>query len=482
MRDTLRLMGLNLRSVFRRTAIALAVAFVLSICAPHLSAQVSPAEVLNPDLKGLEQTYLHQLKDLNESITELKFPFPFYLSRYVEIDPSQQAGADSRGLEFVRFQDRVLLKVTGNYGAAYNSVRLTQNERAAGTFRSVVIPILSLVTSALPEDIACDGIGFEIGHHTRARNKSYDFEGKETLVVVLDRGDAWALSRAAGDAERQEIVNRSKVFVSGADFGLSLTERDPLNVQSLSRSVPSKPDATSTAHSSVTAGHSALLKPVNSSKSSPLPIPALATPGPATSNDGAAHETISAKPGSLNSGSSVAKSHASAAPTSEDPLPKDPAPTQADADRLGEKYQEQLAELAKVGTAKFHFVDYAPPTFMVFRNQMALQMTLRNSLQFGPLKGSIYKRAAQSFDLFLAPLLKDLFDRVPDAEFQLFDFSVLNKLAPGPKGTSEAIEYICPRAALHQFIDADITNQQLLDQSVILVNGVRIALNLQLVE
>jgi len=31
-------------------------------------------------------------------------------------------------------------------------------------------------------------------------------------------------------------------------------------------------------------------------------------------------------------------------------------------------------------------------------------------------------------------------------------------------------------------VNAEITNQQLLDQSVILVNGVRIALNLQLVE
>jgi hypothetical protein len=31
-------------------------------------------------------------------------------------------------------------------------------------------------------------------------------------------------------------------------------------------------------------------------------------------------------------------------------------------------------------------------------------------------------------------------------------------------------------------VNADIANQQLLDQSVILVNGVRIALNLQLVE
>jgi hypothetical protein len=110
-------------------------------------------------------------------------------------------------------------------------------------------------------------------------------------------------------------------------------------------------------------------------------------------------------------------------------------------------------------------------------------MTLKNSLQFGPAKGSIYKRAAQSFDLFLAPLLKDISERVSaDVEFQLFDFSVLNKLSPGAKETSEAIEFICPRTALKQFVNAEITNQQLLDQSVVLVNGVRIALNLQLVE
>jgi hypothetical protein len=170
-------------------------------------------------------------------------------------------------------------------------------------------------------------------------------------------------------------------------------------------------------------------------------------------------------------------------PKAADPPPASPPPASADAEHLNEKHQALLAALAKDGATKFHFVDYAPPTFMVFRDQIALQMTLRNSIQFGPVKGSIYKRAAQSFDLFLAPQLKDLSDRISsDLEFQLFDFSVLNKLSPGAKGTSEAVEFICPRTALKQFVNAEITNQQLLDQSIILVNGVRIALNLQLVE
>ena len=444
---------------FRRRTLFLTIALAMSFSAPRASAQVSPSEILNPDLKALEETYFQQLKTLNQSIARTKFPFPFYLSRLVGLDPAQQAEADSRGLEFVHFQDHMVLKVTGNYNAAYETTRFTQNERAANTFRTIVLPILDLLTASLPQDVTCDGIGFEISHHTRTRDRSYDYEGKEILVVVLDRDDAWALSRASTDSQRQEIVNRSKIFVSGKDFGLSLSERDPLNVQTLPRSVPAKPDATSTARSSTAAGHTSLLKSNLSLASAPPVVPA---PAEAVS-DGANATLPSTK--------------------AVDPQPASPPPTQAEADRLSEKYKVQLAVLAKEGATRFHFVDYAPPAFVVFHEQMALQMTLRNSIQFGPVRGSIYKRAAQSFDLFLAPQLKDLSDRIsPDLEVQLFDFSILNKLSPSAKGTSEAIEFICPRTALKQFVNAEITNQQLLDQSVILVNGVRIALNLQLVE
>jgi len=453
---------MKLRPSFRfsRRTLFLAIGLAMSFSPPPASAQVSPSEILNPDLKVLEETYFQQLKTLNQSITKTKFPFPFYLSRFVGLDPAQQAEADSRGLEFVRFQDRMILKVTGNYNAAYDTVRLTQNERATSTFRTIILPILDQLTAALPEDLACDGIGFEISHHAHTRERSYDYEGKEILVVVLDRNDAWALSTVSTDSARQEILNRNKIYVSGTDFGLSLTERDPLNVQALPRSIPAKPDATSTARSSTLVARSPLLK---SNQSAPtVSSPALVAP--------AGSAPTSADPVSL-------------APTPADPLPAAPHFVPADADRLNEKYQAQLASMAKEGAAKFHFLDYAPPTFMIFRDQIALQMTLRNSIQFGPAKGSIYKRAAQSFDLFLAPQLKDLSDRISsDLEFQLFDFSVLNKLSPGAKGTSEAIEFICPRTALKQFVNAEITNQQLLDQSAILVNGVRIALNLQLVE
>jgi hypothetical protein len=443
----------------RRRTIVLAIGVSMNFWARSLPAQVSPSEILNPDLKALEQSYLPQLKTLNQSIARTKFPFPFFLSRFVGLDPAQQLEADSRGLEFVRFQDRATLKVTGNYNAAYDSTRFTRNERAADSFRAVVLPILNLITAARSEDLPCDALGFEISYHVRTHDPSYEYEGKETLVMVFDRDDAWALSHASTDPQRQEIVNRSKVYVSGTEFGLSLSERDPLNVQALPRSIPAKPDATSTARSSTAAGHSSLLK---SSFYSASVSPVVLTPADAVSASG--NPTLPP-------------------PKAADPPPVDPSPTQADADRLDEKYQAQLGALAKKGVTKFHFVDYAPPTFVVFHEQVALQVTLRNSIEFGAVKGSIYKRAAQSFDLFLAPQLRDLSDQIPpDLEFLLFDFSVLNKLSPGPKGASEAIEFICPRAALKQFVNAEITNQQLLDQGVVLVNGVRIALSLQLVE
>jgi len=448
---------IRLRRPVLRTFLVVAM-LVLGAANPAIG-QVTPNEIINPDLRTLEESHFQQLIGLNQSIARMKFPFSFYLSRYVGLDPAKQAEADSRGLEFVRFQDRRILKISGNYNAAYNALKMTQNERAATTFRTVVLPILNVVTSVLPQDLDCDGIGFEISHHARTNEKSYDVEGKEILVVVFDRDDAWAMSRAQTDGERQEILNRNKVFISGADFGLSLSERDPLNVQALPRSIPAKPDATSTARSTVFASRSALLRPPGTS----VPDAALAPERPAPV--------------------SVVKSAANQQAARSEADPPKRTMTQRDADYLEDRYESQLAALAKEGAEKYHFVSYAPPAFVIFHDQVALQLTMKNTLVFGPQKGSIYKRAAQSFDLFLAPQLKDISSRISgDVDFHMYDFSVLNKLSPVAKETSEAIEYICPRGAVQQFVNAEITNQQLLDQSVVLVNGVRIALNLQLVE
>ena len=56
----------------------------------------------------------------------------------------------------------------------------------------------------------------------------------------------------------------------------------------------------------------------------------------------------------------------------------------------------------------------------------------------------------------------------------------LNKLNREP--ASHAIEYVLPRKAVCQFVDAELANQRLMDPGIGLVNALRIALNLQLVE
>jgi hypothetical protein len=429
--------------------------FVLAVlslgCVRASTAQVSPNEILNPQLKALEKQYFLQLKTINQEIARTSFPFPFYLSRVVGLDPSQQVEADTRGLEFKRFRDRVTLKATGNYNAAYDSKQFTRNERAARTFRDVFLPILQAITRNIPPDVDCDAIGIEIGFHVRDAGKSYDYEGRDILVVVMDRKDAYQIVLEKDDNVRQDILNRSMVFLGGQEYGLSLLDRDPLIVDPNARSKSPKIDATSTASSSTSASR-----------------------------------LIRSKPNLLPSAASGIPADSTAAGSPKVDLSQSrPAVTAADAEKLQAQYQPQLDALSKEGRAKFGFVDYDPPTFVVVSKQMVLQMTLKNTTRYDPEKTSLYKRAALTFDLFVAPKMKDVLDRVPgDLPVDYYDFSVVNTLVPGSGGKehSEAIEFLLPRNLSQKFANSEITNQELIDKGQVLVNGVRIALNLQLVE
>ena len=158
-------------------------------------------------------------------------------------------------------------------------------------------------------------------------------------------------------------------------------------------------------------------------------------------------------------------------------------PSREAVDQLQSKYQPKLDAFHKLGQAKFHFVEYAPPSFVLFQNRVALQLTLRNPTLFDAASTSIYKRAAKDFDLFLGPQLRDLLDQTPeDALIYSLDVSVLTQFKFSTGSSSEAIEFIFPLKALREFTNAEITNQQLINQGVVLVNGVRIDLTLQLVE
>ncbi len=418
-------------------------------------AQVSPGEIANPNLKTAEQEYLPQIRSLQHAINETQFPFPFILTRYVGLDPSRQASLDTRGIEFVYFQNRILLKTSGFYTAAFNAEQLTPNGRASRTFQEVITPILRLIAREIPPDVNCDGIAFEIAYHARAPRKDSDFEGREILAVVLDRADAFAFLSEPGNEQRQAILNRSGIYLDAQPFGLALEQKDSLNLEALAK-LGSEDAAPPTPSGSAT------VAPTRVSIANPRLAPA------------ALSASVRATPAGIGAAGMVSSSAAEASPKA--------AASPADADRLQAQFQPQLDALLKEDGATFHLVEYAPPSIALDHQQLALQLTLRNSSAFEKNTSSIYKRAAQSFDLFLAPQLKALVPKLPaELPVDALDFSVLNRLG-NEKDASEAVEFICPLKAIRSFVEDEMTGQDLINQSVVLVNGVRIRLDLELVE
>ncbi len=422
----------------------------LLLGAAPLIAQVGPAEISDPRLKTLEQSYIREFVNINQAISGRKFPFEFKLSRYAALDPEQQIGADARGLEFVSFHDKVVLKITGNYNAAYNAEMLTPNQRVNRVLDEVIVPVLRLLAGRLDEKAAFDAVGFEIAYHTRRRSRGFDFEGKEILVLVMDRFDARSYTGIDDRMKRQAILNRSEVFINGKPFGLALGTRDPLEVTTLLRSV----------RTSSSGASSTLTSPPNNQSFRDAPVSAAAFQSPPVQPSVAAPPKSPAE--SLNG------------------VPQADRGSLADLER---KFQPELADLATQGAAKYHFVEYAPPSFVSVRNQTALQVTLRNPSSFDKDETSIYRRAAQAFDLFFAPELKPILDLIPDSsEFEGLDVTILNELDSKSGKSSEALELILPLKLLRRFAAAEITNQELINQSIVMVNGVRVALNLQEVE
>src|SRR5215469_6802888 len=198
-------------------------------------AQVTPFEIRNPRLRAAEQAHLTKLIGLNRAIAELKFSFPFSLNRYAGLDPKDQNGADTRGLEFVDFHGRIVLKVTGNYNAALNGHTLNRNERSSRVFNDIVTPILGLLPAHLAPADDFDCVGFEIAYHVNEQTKGYEYEGKEILTIVLDKSDAFKLGPARTQADVQDTLNRSDVFINGKPYGLALGERAALDVNFLPR-------------------------------------------------------------------------------------------------------------------------------------------------------------------------------------------------------------------------------------------------------
>lgn len=438
---------MKLRLFLRRFGAA-STLLVIAASAPSSSAQVSPAEVNGPQLKALESEYLPDLIKLNRQVSAEKFPFTFFLSRYVDLDPKDQAGTDTRGLEFVSFHDRTLLKFSGNYNAAFAARQMTANQRADRVFSEVIAPILRLLPEYFSGKNDFDGFGFEISYHVFGTSGKANYEGRENLVVVMSDADALRFPLLTATEEKQNLINASQIYVSGQRIGLALGQADSVPLGEIANSEPGS------------------------------------TADPSSSNPGIPSSRTATRVAGLTFNASPEfrvrpDSSASSAlkPSTATPSPLIPA----DIDALQAKYQSTLTDFGSFAGVTMHEKNPSP-TLALFRGALYLQLTLRNPEIFDKDKTSLYKRAAVSFDTFLAPHLADLSSRIPNiTNLNGLDITVLVSVAAGST-PSEAVEFVFPLETLRRFAAYDISNQDLINQGMVIVNGVRISLNLQQVE
>src|ERR1700757_880583 len=106
------------RPIYASCNVLAGIALIAAVA--NASAQVLPSEVSTPRARAAESKYLPQLESLQQQIGSTSFPFPFQLTRYLNAKAGR-AAMDRDGLEFVNFQHRIVLKVSGIYQAAFEA-------------------------------------------------------------------------------------------------------------------------------------------------------------------------------------------------------------------------------------------------------------------------------------------------------------------------------------------------------------------------
>ena len=146
--------------------------------------------------------------------------------------------------------------------------------------------------------------------------------------------------------------------------------------------------------------------------------------------------------------------------------------------------QQTVTRVVKDLDSQAHFVAYAPPGFVVFRQGIYLELSLHTNLP-SSAAGSRYKIAAIAFDEHIAHLVRPVVAYFEDAaDFDGISFSTTVSVGnnTGMEGSSEAVEFFFPFSLLRCYQKYDCTGQQLIDGGTVLVNGERVSLDLQTAE
>jgi hypothetical protein len=414
-------------------------ALFLFVASASLAQVVSPAEIKDPALRSLQQQYVDELRLTGQDILGTRFEYPFYLSRKLDLDQAQQLLADQHSIRFDSYNGRTVIAITGNYYAAYSSEKVSSDERARSTFLKVVMPVLQAAVPHFQSNHDVQGYAVEISHHIMGKVMGVSMERPENLMVFLPQNAALRLLGSKDDDTRQAALMQGQTFLNAQPITIWLNGSGP-QLAANAPAADSSADGQSASAEIVSGGNNGSAPSGATSRSPNLPrVRELPAPPPRDSS-----------PQALSS--------------------------------LQSANQQVVDQIVKELDAQAHFVAYAPPKFVAFRQGIYLELSLNSTLPASDA-GSRYKLAAMAFDDHVAHLIRPLLTYFKDEpKFDGIGFSTTVHLTGKASGTSEAVEFYFPLSSLHCYEKYDCTGQQLLDTGTVLINGERVALDLQIAE
>jgi len=414
-------------------------AVMLLAASASLAQVVSPVEIKDPELRSLQQQYMDELRSTGQDILAEHFDYPFYLSRKLDLDEAEQQRADQRSIRFDHYNGRTVVAITGNYYAAYSAEKVNEDQRARSTFVNVVLPILKAVVPRFQANRDIQGYAVEVSHHILGKVMSVSMEQPENLMVFLPQNAAIKLVAAKDKTAQQAALLEGQVFLNAAPITIWLSGEGPRL---------------------------------------------------ATAEEGSAHgrgspESVGAEIVQGSNAGERSPSPASLSPKPVSPPPAPPRDTSPQAlSALQTSNQELIAKLVGELNPQAHFVAYAAQSFVAFRQGIYLELSMNTSLPESA-SGSRYKLAAMAFDDHVAHLVRPALAYFKeDPQFDGISFSTTVHLAAktASSNSSEAVEFFFPFSALRCYEKYDCTGQQLIDAGTVLINGERVALDLQIAE
>jgi hypothetical protein len=392
-------------------------------------------------MRRLQQEHVEDLKTIGTNITQHSFPYPFYFSRKLDIDESIQRQMDQRSIRFEKYNGQTALEITGNYYASYSAVRLDGDHRVRETYLNVILPMLQITVPPLEKEKSLNAFAFEISHHVRKKVMGVDTEYPENLVIVIPRELATRVIAASDPSAQQELMKDAEVYLDTQPGVLWLTGDKPSLDESRMKAKTEANKQTRAAESAAEVDPPAVHTPE-------LPIQLTARIVPEELREPPLHDS------SLEA-----------------------------LQKLQAAHKDALDKVVRELDSTAHFVSYAPPAFIAFKQGAYLQLSLTTDLDANAA-GSQYRLAALAFDHHVSHLVRPVLASLGDtSQYDGIDFSTTVKVAGDKDGTyTQAVEFVLPIAALRCYEKLDCTGQQLLNKGYVLVNGERIGLELQSAE